>query len=313
MDSPDARTSFPELPLELVLVIVEKLLEVAPKRASELLLLSRNIKPIAEKALYRAIVLESERAAGLFVKMLESGCRPDSFYRTNVRALCIIEALQISILTSLFSACPRAQTIGIFSWNNWDDPTTNGLEVDKLLDAFMASNGPQPSRLSVDWRWCRHRFHLPLFQNVSHLQFYATSNSRFTDFEAGELSPLTKLTHLSVTLVDPWVDAMPEFISNLSETLGDSIQVCIVYIYADYDSATLESFRSKDPRVVFAVHPGDMVSLVGAENILLRDLLDKAAFVRQWGEKLDEDEMDIWEEAEELVAVQRALPAAEAH
>ncbi|KAJ7585214.1 hypothetical protein C8J56DRAFT_144297 [Mycena floridula] len=307
MDSTDAKQSLPELPTELVFLVIDKLLEMVPKRTLELMLLSRSIKPIVEKALYRAIVLESQPKTDLFVKMLESGCRPDSFYHTTIQALCITQPLRLSVLTSLFSACPAAQSIGISSW---DSSAEHGslAEVDALLAA-----GPRPSRLSVYWRWCLpnpHRFTLPIFQNVTHFQFCATSRSNFEFFDMRQLDPLTKLTHLSVVLVCPSTDAMPEFVSRLS--LGDSIRVCIVYISSDYDYSTLESTRmsAQDPRVVIALNVLPEEYLLRPQEVLWRDLLDQDSFARQWGMNIGRDKKDIWEEAEDIVAARRALKAA---
>ncbi|KAJ7585191.1 hypothetical protein C8J56DRAFT_1166340 [Mycena floridula] len=310
MDSTDAIASFPELPIELVFLIVEKLLEISPKRTLRFLLLSRTIKPIVEKALYHTIILNSKTKADLFVQMLDSGCRPDSFYRLNVRTLCVSTRLRLSVLISLFSACTGAQTIGVFGWNTRLE--TDSADISEAVLDALASSGPQPPRLSVEWNWClrnHRRFSLPLFQNVTHLQLDAT-NTPILFFEPKQLGRLTKLTHLSL-IPDPMADSsMAEFVACLS--LSDSIQICIVSIYCIDTFEVLESARmcSKDPRVVFAVdwYPKDMENR--PESILERDLLNLDEWVRQWGQGMSKTEMDIWEEAENIVAVQRALKAA---
>ncbi|KAJ7585135.1 hypothetical protein C8J56DRAFT_1166295 [Mycena floridula] len=310
-DATNTNPPLPELPPELILLLIETMLEIVPKRATELLLLSRNIKPMRpygiERALYRTIVLESHTAAALFTEMLISKCRPDSFYHTTIRTICVVVPLPLTALKTIFSACPAAQSIGILAC-----PTNNSqqADVDPLTNA-LASSGLQPSRLSIVSRRYHNRFRLSPFRNVTHFQFTATSLTNISFIDMRLLDPLTNLTHLSINLVCRSAAARKRLVANL--ILADMIRVCIVYIVGNWhDKKTFESVRkcSKDPRVVFALNvlPADMKTL--PKNVLLGDMLDKDAFVQQWGRDLGKGEIDIWEKAEEIVAVQRLLQAA---
>ncbi|KAJ7585190.1 hypothetical protein C8J56DRAFT_143883 [Mycena floridula] len=303
---------FPELPLELVFLIIETLLEIAPKRTLDLASLSRQIQPIVERAIYRCVVINERQQAGLFSRMIRSGHRPASFYQNHVRTLCIIYPLRIHELLAILSACSSVQTLGMF---HWEDEEKSMEELDVSLDA-LASSGPRPSKLSCDVRWTLHpeghlephRFNLPFFQNVTHLELYSYEN--FPDFEGEYLHALTNLTHISLAMMIPGIPSVSELFSKLA--LTDNILVCIIHPRS-YNSVTVFEaidLCSKEPRVVFAFTPPDSGDLESQpEHILWREILDDGHFLKQWGRQA-EGEMDMWEEAGSIVAAQRALQAA---
>ncbi|KAJ7585210.1 hypothetical protein C8J56DRAFT_144280 [Mycena floridula] len=300
---------FPVLPAELVFLIIETLLEIAPKRVLDLASLSRGIQPIVERAIYRCIILDRQQRTESFSAMLRLGCRPASFYRNHVQTLCIAEQLTVHKLLPIFSSCSSLETLAIFIWND-EGSTVTGL--DASLDVLAAS-GPRPSKLCCDLRWALHpqnhpeihRFNLPLFQNVTHLELYSYEN--FLAFDTKHLHAFTNLTHLSLTMLD--TPKLESFLRLLGQqlSLADSIvMVCIIFTdFLDRDSFEQIRLLSKDPRVVFCLYPGSN----DAPNVLRRDFVDSVAFVRQWCRQLDEGEIDMWEEAEAIVQVQRALQA----
>ncbi|KAJ7585209.1 hypothetical protein C8J56DRAFT_950136 [Mycena floridula] len=312
---------FPELPVELVFLIIQTLLEIEPERALDLVSLSRQIQPIAEAAIYRCIVLDPRQKAEAFHDTIKSGYRPASFYRCHVKTLCSIYSFEVHELLRLFSACSRVQTLGIFNWED-EKSMTGGL--DASLDA-LASSGPQPSKLSCDLRWTLHaeghpevhRFQTPLFQNLTHFELYSYDN--FLGFDGKLLHLLKNLTHICLAMF-PGLLAVPKLFSDLY--LADTILVCILHFgdnLAVHDTRTvideILDIRSKEPRVVLSCSPSGLVDNLEArpKNILWRDILDEDHFSRQWGYhdwKLEEGEMDMWEEAEAIVKVQRALQAA---
>ncbi|KAJ7585218.1 hypothetical protein C8J56DRAFT_1053607 [Mycena floridula] len=195
----------------------------------------------------------------------------------------------------------------------WDYDHKSMAELDESLDA-LAARGPCPSKLACDLRWTlhhkgHHRFTIPLFQNVTHLELY--SSECFRNFNTKHLHALTNLAYLSLILLNGSTDPVVKLLQKLS--LADSILVCIYSPYFLYlDDLESIRFLSKDPRLVLAVDPGRLdESDSRSETILWRPLSDPDHFIRQWGRQLDgEEEMDMWEAAEAIVKVQRALQIA---
>ncbi|KAJ7583995.1 hypothetical protein C8J56DRAFT_1095042 [Mycena floridula] len=239
----DAIQPFPELPFELVCLIIEAILEIEPRKAVELVCLSRDIQPIVERALHRCIT----------------------------KVLCCTHALEIDALQSIFPACSGLQQIGIFLWA-WEGKWPEALTPNAALDD-LASTGPRPSKLSCDFHWIQRLdgsdcFSLPLFQNVTHFELDVAD---IEDFDAlNHLHSLTNLTHVS------FVD---------TDIINDTIT---------------------DPRIVIASDLHQYRRDHKNGHILWRDLADCKHYIRQWGQRLEEDELDMWEEAEEIVKVQRA-------
>ncbi|KAJ7575195.1 hypothetical protein C8J56DRAFT_1063735 [Mycena floridula] len=291
----DAIQPFPQLPFEIVCLIIKEILEIEPRRALELVSLSRDIQPIVERALHRCIILKTFSTANSFLDTLKSHRRPDIF-QNHVQVFCTTRALTTSDLHSIFSACSGLQKIGIFRWE--------GLKPDAALDD-LASSGPRPSKLSCDSRWAwrsdgSDRFALPLFQNVTHLELVIPNVG---DFNAKRLHCLTHLTHVSL------VDTIGNFNgSQIIQQLhmADSIAVCILYSrsYLSLSQDTISDMIS-DPRIVVARNPDDREDDTG--NVLWRALVQRGHFIRQWGRpRMDKVELDMWEEAEEMVKARRA-------
>ncbi|KAJ7585189.1 hypothetical protein C8J56DRAFT_1053578 [Mycena floridula] len=145
-----------------------------------------------------------------------------------------------------------------------------------------------------------NRFSLPLFQNITHLEFSLCVDEIF---DAVELQPLINLKHFSLAIWDALSDGFSAILSNLF--LADSIQVCILSAYFLFDAPSRS--QSQDPRIVFALP--DQAQRHSENTRLRRDLLARDHFIRQWGRQ-KEGEIDMWEEAEGIVAVQRALQTA---
>ncbi|KAJ7589572.1 hypothetical protein C8J56DRAFT_1025728 [Mycena floridula] len=229
MESSDAIEPFPELPFELICLIIEKMLEIEPQRAPELACLSRDIQPMVERALYRCFILRRpHRASGFFVDMLKTPFRPYTFYRDNVKILCIAENLHILDLYALVSACSGIQQLGIYLWYYDSDMSTDGLHA--CIDV-LASSGPRPSKLACDYDLTlrpddSHRFGLSLFENVTHLQL--NLGQELTNFDGKQLHAMKNLTHLALADTDP-----PEPLSQVKSLLrklhlADPISVATV-------------------------------------------------------------------------------------
>ncbi|KAJ7584081.1 hypothetical protein C8J56DRAFT_1054606 [Mycena floridula] len=120
---------------------------------------------------------------------------------------------------------------------------------------------------------------LPFFQNVTHLELNV---NQVGDLDAlNHLYPLASLTHLSIVHTD--------------EDLHSGEYHFVPQI--------------QDPRVVTSRYP-DRQSYEN-KNVLRRPLAQKNHYIRQWGQpRLGKAGLDIWEEAEEIVKIQRAKLAA---
>ncbi|KAJ7584074.1 hypothetical protein C8J56DRAFT_197304 [Mycena floridula] len=251
-----------------------------------------------ERVLHRYIILRSHSAAQSFLDTLKSH-RPPYPLEDRAKVFCCAVPLKTSELHLIFSACSGLQKIGIFG----------SVELGVALDD-LASSGPRPSKLSCDFGWIRRsdgsdRFSLPLFENVTHLELDIPTVG---DFDTKRLHRLTHLTHVSL------VNTIGGFRSSgiiHQLHLADSIVVCILYSrsYFFLSRDTISEMIS-DPRTVIAADP-DFNREDNAGDILWRPLTQGRHFIRQWGRpRLDKAELDMWDEAEEIVKIQRARLAA---
>ncbi|KAF9065050.1 hypothetical protein BDP27DRAFT_1332641 [Rhodocollybia butyracea] len=298
MVASDATKPFPELPLEISCRIMEIMLEMVPKRALELITISRSLQLLVEQALYHCVILKQQRSAEAFRRAIQYPCRS-----SWVNTLCITSDVKfsddLSDLHALFSMCPNIQTMAIDSCIPSDNMVSDGN-----LDA-LASSGPRPTKLRYNFGWIQrhdgsHLFSLPLFQNVTHLELWDEEN--FDNLT--ELDCLPHLTHLSL-IIDPWY---PLFLhlENLQQklSLSDSILVCIIFgDVQDLDKPEKiqnACVRFSDPRIVFSFS-GYAKDPKQFGNVLWREILNESHLVRQWGAQ-DDGEMDMWEEAEAIVS-----------
>ncbi|KAJ7573965.1 hypothetical protein C8J56DRAFT_1065217 [Mycena floridula] len=311
MEGTDSTQPCPQLPFELVCLIIDELTRIDPKRALDLMTLSRDFKPIVERSLYHTVVLHSEGRSRLatesFLRMIESGCRSPSFYHQMVQTLCLMDVTVLPDLFSLLSTCSGVQKLGIF--NSW------AAEVETLMGA-----GPQPTRLSCDFNWLLlhgsfpfpYRVNVPLFQSVTHLELY--NYAGFATFDGTPLHSLTNLTHLALNMVEAERPDVITLVSSLS--LADSIVLCIVFpqfltseaaAHADFVLTTLSvTAFDRDPRMVVALAPHFRTS-DAFHRILWRDLLDSNHFKREWGTRPSGAELDMWEEAENVAKMHKEL------
>ncbi|KAJ7599288.1 hypothetical protein C8J56DRAFT_186754 [Mycena floridula] len=301
MESSDAIQPFPELPFELQCLFLKEMVEMVPERAIEFVSLSRPTRPIIERALYRCVILEELSDVSLFVEMLKARCRPETFYQNWVKVLCITEEVDLYTLRILLSACSGVQRLAIYFGNRYDEDE---------LDA-LASTGISPLELSCSSFWTRHsdgsgRFALPLFQNVTHLELDVFE---LLDFDGTPLHSLKRLTHLSIVHTDLQAPHSP-LIPIPQLYLADSIVVCIIYSKCYFDfkrnivKENLETLFT-DPRVVIATSSYGDDPNKRNDNVLWRNIAHFGHFARQWGRHTDREFVDMWEEAEEIVQIQR--------
>ncbi|KAJ7586358.1 hypothetical protein C8J56DRAFT_103861 [Mycena floridula] len=149
-------------------------------------------------------------------------------------------------------------------------------------------------------------FTLQLFQNVTHLELCNVDRKSSEIFNGKQLHSLTKLTHLSLTMI--YTHRFEPLLRRLH--LADTILVCIVY--AEFNGWNKRVERNRlgftDPRLVFA--RGGYTEESCSSPVMRRGLRypGPAHYIRQWARPrgLDEKELDMWDEAEEIVQFQRA-------
>ncbi|KAJ7584072.1 hypothetical protein C8J56DRAFT_197257 [Mycena floridula] len=287
---------FPELPFEIVLVIIEEMLELMlPKQVVKFICLSQNIRPIIERALYRTIILydgsSTVRPAAKFADMIKSRLRPNTFYQNHIKVLCITSVYHSDLIT-MFPAISGVESLAIRSCFLGKD----NVELDATKLNVLTLTGPRPTKLFCSWSWTHppleslNSFPLPmLFQNVTHLELCVVPRA----FDGKRFHCLKQLTHLSIidtagsTATAIW---FPALIQRLH--LADSIAVCIICSRLLFKDETGNDLPSPDPRVVLVTDQ--------------RKITHFDPFIRQWGRRpVDSQEVDMWEQAEQTVIAQR--------
>ncbi|KAJ7584069.1 hypothetical protein C8J56DRAFT_952561 [Mycena floridula] len=299
---------FPPLPFEIISLIIEQILEIEPKRALELICLSRNIQPVVERALYRCIIFH-EASSLRFADMIKPRLRvrPNAFYQNCTKVLCMCW-ISFTDLITIFPVFSGVETLAIYYCYTGRRNITQ-LDIN-MLDAI----GPRPTKLSCDWPWTYppaeslnpDPFRLPmLFQNVTHLEL---NNQIWQHFNGKALHTLEHLTHLSLVSRMSGTYAIRSLAALLQTLfLADSIAVCIIFSPWLKDE-TGNYLESPEPRVVLATSADQDLHDERLDHVLRRRIANLAHFMRQWGERLDSKEMDMWEEAEQMVRAQRAKP-----
>ncbi|KAJ7584024.1 hypothetical protein C8J56DRAFT_1095074 [Mycena floridula] len=223
-----------------------------------------------ERTPYRTIILEKATTL-LFVHMIKSRLRPDIFYQSRTKVLCIFSIEPPD--SALFPALSGIENLAIFN--------SRSLGV-KELNA-LAFSGPRPSKLSSHWHWAvdppeshpAKSFPLPLlFQNVTHLELEIVHES----FDGKQLHSLKHLTHLSLVQPAPATSAswVPTFLQRL---FADSIAVCIIFSDLDFQDGDLSY---QDPRV--SLRPQQTNTCTGsASNMFSGDRSQTKTFYQTMG------------------------------
>ncbi|KAJ7583996.1 hypothetical protein C8J56DRAFT_1054519 [Mycena floridula] len=216
--------------------------------------------------------------------MIKSRLRPDIFYPSHTKVLCIF-SIEPPDLLALFPALSSIESLAILN------PRSLGV---KEINA-LAFSGPRPSKLSGHWHWAvdppeshpAKSFPLPLlFQNVTHLELEIVHQS----FDGKQFHSLKHLTHLSLVQLFPAISA--SWFPALLQRLDFPIPLQLA-----------SSFLVGLPRRRFVVsRPSCRLCDLSRpiphgkrfEHVLRRQVTDEEDhFIRQWGKHLDTQEMDV--------------------
>ncbi|KAJ7584073.1 hypothetical protein C8J56DRAFT_952576 [Mycena floridula] len=241
--------------------------------------------------------------------MIKSRLRPNTFYQSRTKVLCVAW-IRDSDLMTIFPAISGVESLAIYP--TYSVFRNNSVTFDVAELNTVTLTGPRPTKLSCHWRWMQpppespgvNFFPLPLlFDNVTHLELDIKPEL----FDGKRLHCMQHLTHLS--LVDG-TGSTPAAIwfSTLIQRLhlADSIAVCIIYSHFPFKGETGDYLSSPEPRIVLATSAEQDLHDERLDHVLRRRIADQAHFMRQWGKRLDSQEMDMWEEAEQIVRAQRA-------
>ncbi|KAJ7574007.1 hypothetical protein C8J56DRAFT_980479 [Mycena floridula] len=299
----NALEPFPAIPTEILFLIIEHLVQSFPSEATRLLSLSRDTKPIVERALYSYIILNSEEETARLASIIESGCRPATFYRDQVQSICIAYMLHSfdSALRRILSVCSAIHTLAVYEFQCEEAETA--YDSDTSLINMLSADTPRPSRLSFDLSFLKNRFSYPFFSLLTHLEIWNGVRA-FQEFDPSSLHCLVHLTHLALmTYRAPNAQDLIQLLPRLVPS--DCIQVCVLFAY-DMDSEILGWTTSNqiDPRIVFSYRSaGDMA--FDRSTVIIRDFPLTTYFVEQWGQRQVEGKLDMWEEAEAIIAARR--------
>ncbi|KAJ2923486.1 hypothetical protein H1R20_g13611, partial [Candolleomyces eurysporus] len=140
-------------------------------------------------------------------------CKSQDFFAAHVKVVILVGFGEVQFphdtMTSFIEACPGLQTLAL-----WD------FVRSRETQEFLTSLRLAPSRLSVIggmFSEDEYHFHHPIFQNVTHLEFFWEDEY---DWSWDSLSQLKRLTHLSLQVDLRF--GLPNFV----EAVRDVISAC---------------------------------------------------------------------------------------
>ncbi|KAJ7598517.1 hypothetical protein C8J56DRAFT_1157692 [Mycena floridula] len=297
---------FPAIPAEITLAFLQKLVEMEPSKAVELMSLSRGLRPFVERLLYRYITLVSKKQVSLFVALIRSGIRPISFYQDRIRGVCVAsQEHTLDDMITIISVCRDVHTFASTTVI-WSYRRT--VQENRMTAYHSALSTLQPIRVYIAVRQLSQTS-IPGFDwlsKVTHLELHIEQDPKL-EFNDTVLQHLPQLTHLSYL----GSETAPSFVSCFASSLrlSPKMVVCIVWT-SDRSSWMFDIVP--DPRVVLGYN---MMSahlpwpswLKLPKYMLQRNPFDPSRFLNDWGWNSTSREPDMWELAEEKVEIQRRL------
>ncbi|KAJ7598577.1 hypothetical protein C8J56DRAFT_914394 [Mycena floridula] len=287
---------FLEIPNEVVLLILEAVVEIEPKKAVELATLSRDLQPFFERLIYRCVSLSTYAEVTSFVDLVKFGSRPISFYQDRIKHLCIApsDSMDIQDAVVILSACKDIQTLAIFVLISKASDTVALASFVSYIDIL------QPTRLAVQSEYLENpatgRLKPHCLRHVTHLELSPQITEPDMQFNDTILRYLPQLTHLSY-FVECLLAEASSFASSLC--LSDKLVVFIIWV-AELEESISRDREYDEPRIVIGFYYGEPTD----DNVLRRDISDSSIFLKDWGPRRT-NELDIWELAEEIVERQR--------
>ncbi|KAL0952108.1 hypothetical protein HGRIS_008739 [Hohenbuehelia grisea] len=267
-----------KFPEDIIRDILEILARSDTRMALNLLVVSRKFHEWTESVLYDMVWLGSEEQADLFIRTTKS--KPAHFFE-RVKILCLTYTIGHDRAAEILPYCTKLEglacwvpdTMGLPKLKDFTTPRCLSLNLSVTLNEY---SGPD--------------FGLPLFSNVTHLEFLDDTDLCMV-WEGFELMPC--LTHLAFT----WSTRIPlrEVITHPGRALHACPQLKVLVLMRpnfDQEPAT-EGYRIfLDPRCVILHQP----------DYDVRDI--RADWEAQWF-----GEPNMWRTAEEVAKMQASLPS----
>ncbi|KAE9403182.1 hypothetical protein BT96DRAFT_990434 [Gymnopus androsaceus JB14] len=288
----------PPLPLELIALILDHLLDSEMRLASQLATLSKSLNPYIDAHIYRNVVLGRDQAR-YFIRTLLSGIKPGSFFRSKVKSICFIHEPKIDLedLAFIFSACSEMRSLS-FCLPSW--------KLFCINDALQ-HGGPFLIRIccslsNFDFDRTGSNYHIAKY--LTHVDI--TAHLLFPD-EFRHLAAFRRTTHLAIWL------AKISHLLHIQPTLPASLEVCITFLSDATDIVDMW-FKNKDIAGRFVYHSArsDPLHIKLDADYAISTSWHSApsipdAFMEAWARP--DGGSTVWEAAERIVELQKTLKA----
>ncbi|KAJ7574066.1 hypothetical protein C8J56DRAFT_1126620 [Mycena floridula] len=299
---------FPELPIEIVLLILDYVVQIRPGKVVEWATLSRDFRPFIERLLYHSILLTSIDQVTSFVDLVKSGSRSVSFYQDRIRNLSVAIEISAKAAYEILVVCKDLHNMAFYHITATRVGAKDGADMIALRN-LLATGTLQPIRLAIQpcYLPASPSVYLAILQHVTHLELssasptsgiYAAPDLKLNDTV---LRHLPLLTHFSYALLCT-IGEGASFAATLH--LNDAIKVCIIWLDGPPGGNVPESLHSQDPRIVIGHAVVAIDDVIPEYLVLCREVTEPTIFAVDWGNRKSK-EPDAWELAEGIVEQQR--------
>jgi hypothetical protein len=203
------------------------------------------------------VVTLMEKGLQLFLRTIEEGTKPQSFFASHVKSLCIGHTESAGVVAKILQACSGIQSLALWCELSQED-------IKKYR--FRSSVEPlRPQRVSMRYEEMLERadvdFRQGLFSNVTHLEVLS-GGRQFRGPEAwlhwsfATIGDMPKLTHMSlgVNAAYPDFDKIASIVKKILERCPH-LRLCLITMSSSHDAfeqakGMLEDIRKKDKRAV---------------------------------------------------------------
>lgn len=239
-----------QLPYDLERSIIEFSAGLDQSMAVKLSLVSREVKrwylpgwclrvkydlPLPSRVdpiLYRTLKFQSSSQADDFIRTLDEGQPKRSASITStVKSVSFTYGVTLHQAAKILSTCTNITRLA--SWIECSQGTLD-ISLDDIFDfgRFITARSPMLRRLSVTLRpsyfYPQPSFHLPLFQNLTHLSIFGAADHCYK-WSWRALDTLLHLTHLAIELDTP---ANLQTVYNVLPRFPESLRACLVIFTA---------------------------------------------------------------------------------
>ncbi|KAJ7587128.1 hypothetical protein C8J56DRAFT_1051420 [Mycena floridula] len=237
-----ATAPFPDIPLDIMRLIFEAVIEEDCYYALDLMLLARRVWNWVEPLLYRVVIISSNRRAQKFLRTITM--YPDTL-GIRVRKILICSGVAVNTARTIFSALPNLQSLAVWICGPFfsADTLTKAPSLRRLSISLHSDNMTSKVDATAISSLPNSLTHLELNSALNPAQFQSV------------FQHLPQLTHLMAHLVDerihPYVDSVARHIpGHLQQLLISPLDFSL------YEHLTLSWFMGDwDPRIIIIALP----------------------------------------------------------